>query len=497
MHTIFKALAKRAIHFPEQKALISNNGHTKTIITNQQLLYHISTIGSFFKQEKVQCIGLFMDNCAQWIMCDLAAAKLGITLVPIPLFFTATQVEHLISSSGVEVIITQPLMSGILQGNPLLTIENSNIPLPIENTVMLRVKLSKAVDLANSLKVTYTSGSTGDPKGVCLSAENIGAVCDGLHLAMSSMAITNHLCVLPLATLLENIAGVYVCLLHGGAVITEPLMALGFLSNAEFNIYKLLEKIELYQAGSIILLPQMLTLLVHSFNDKVLNQCASLQCIAVGGGKSSTAILQQANLQGLPVFEGYGLSECGSVVSLNLPNQQKIGSVGKALPHVSVCIAEDGEIIIENQAMLGYLGELEQPLECINTGDLGHIDEDGYIFVTGRKSNIIVSSFGRNISPEWVEANLSSSAVIAQIAVFGEARPSLSAVIFSLSNSIIEINTAIDECNKFLPDYAQIRQWVKAVEPFTPNNNLLTNNGRLKRLNIEQDYQTQLAALYS
>ena len=147
--------------------------------------------------------------------------------------------------------------------------------------------------------------------------------------------------------------------------------------------------------------------------------------------------------------------------------------------------------------MIGYLGEFNQALPHIYTGDLGYIDEDGYIFVSGRKNNKIISSFGRNISPEWVEASLSSSSVIAQVAVFGEARPSLSAVVVSPCKNSREIEEAIEECNKRLPDYAQIQQWVRAEQPFTPNNNLLTDNGRLKRLNIEKIYQEKLDVLYA
>jgi len=496
MEQLFKALETRAIHFPEKKALISSDGRAQVTINNQQLLENILCIGAFYEKEGMKCIGLYMDNCAQWILCDLAAAKLGITLVPIPLFFTPSQVEHLVNSAGVEAIITLSVMSGLLKSNASLNFEETTTDLPITGTVMLRIATQNKVDLANSIKITYTSGSTGEPKGVCLSAQNIAAVCEGIEASMSSMATTNHLCVLPLATLLENVAGVYVCLMHGGVVITEPLTALGFLSNAEFDISKLLGKIAFYQVGSIILLPQMLTLLVNDFNETVAAQCANLQFIAVGGGKTSKQALTQAKALNLPVFEGYGLSECSSVVCLNLPSQERIGSVGKPLPHVCVVISEEGEIIIEGQTMLGYLGELDQPLERICTGDLGYIDEDGYVFVSGRKNNKIISSFGRNISPEWVEATLSISPVIAQIAVFGEARPSLSAVIVSCKDNQ-EIEKAIDECNKNLPDYAQVRQWVRAEQPFTPNNNLLTNNGRIKRLEIKNIYQENLDALYA
>ena len=283
MEKLFKTLENRATHSPEKSALISNDGSTKNIITNLQLLDHITHVGSFLNKENVKCVGLFMDNCAQWIICDLAAARLGITLVPIPLFFTQSQIEHLVDSACVEAIITQSFMSDMLKANQSLPIEKVETMLPLKNAIMLRVVTDKTTHLTECIKVTYTSGSTGDPKGVCLSAKNIGAVCEAINISMSSMTTTNHLCVLPLATLLENIAGVYACLMHGGIVVTEPLSALGFLSNAEFDMSKLLEKIELYHVGSIILLPQMLTLLVNNFNETVLKQCSSLQFMALGG----------------------------------------------------------------------------------------------------------------------------------------------------------------------------------------------------------------------
>jgi len=497
MDQLFKTLAKRAQQFPHQDALISSDGNRQNTFSNQQLLDDISRLGAFFEKDGVQCIALFMDNCAQWIICDLAAAKLGITLVPIPLFFTESQVEHLVSTTGIDAIITQPLISGVLRSNSALNIEDTGSHFPIENTLMLRVATNKKVTLANSIKVTYTSGTTGEPKGVCLSAENIAAVCQGIELTMNSMETTKHLCVLPLSILLENVGGVYACLMQGGVVITEPLTALGFVSNAEFQINKLLEKITLYQVGSIILLPQMLKLLVLGSNAEVLKQCSSLHLIGVGGGKSSVAILEQANALGLPVCEGYGLSECGSVVCSNVPSEEKIGSAGKALPHVNIEISDDGEIIIKGHAMLGYLGELDQSLKDIHTGDLGYIDEDGYIFISGRKSNKIVSSFGRNISPEWIEASLSSSSVIAQVAVFRESQPSLSAVIVSPINNNKLIEKAIEECNKHLPDYAQVHHWISAEHAFTSSNDLLTTSGGLKRRNIEKVYQQQLNALYA
>jgi long-subunit acyl-CoA synthetase (AMP-forming) len=509
MEKLFQVLRSRADFFPHQTALMTDAGDHQDIISNQQLWQKIASVTAVFTQEKVQCVGLYMDNCSEWIICDLAAASLGITLVPIPLFFTSAQVGHLAKSAQLDAIITKQALTLALNTNEHLhfAVANNAAPklLPLTDTLLLPLsgdcRLDREINAINDInavtKITYTSGSTGEPKGVCLSSANIAAVCEGIEASMVQMPVSDHLCVMPLATLLENIAGVYICLLRGGAVITAPLATLGFVSNVEFDIEKLVNKIALHQVGSVILLPQILKYLVHAANTDVLAQCASLQFIALGGGKTSPLILQQAIDIGLPVYEGYGLSECCSVVSLNLPQQNKVGSVGKALPHVQVSIAADGEIIIDGQAMLGYLGELKPVPEKIHTGDLGYIDADGFIYVSGRKKNIIVSSFGRNISPEWVEASLTSSSIIAQVAVFGEARPTLSAVVVASHKNPLEIQNAIDECNKSLPDYAQIHHWLLADAPFSTQSNTLTSNGRIKRKNIELCYEDKLAALYS
>jgi long-chain acyl-CoA synthetase len=511
MEKLFQALLSRADLLPHQPALISDNGDNQITITNQQLLQKITNVEVALKEQKVKCIGLYMDNCSEWIICDLAAARLGITLVPIPLFFTQAQIGHLAKSAQVDIIITKNTLITALTNNEYFHLVSDvggvsgPKSIPLDNTVLLTLSNNHSSnninntinnDMVGITKITYTSGSTGEPKGVCLSSDNIAAVCEGIENSMIEMPISDHLCVMPLATLLENIAGVYICLLRGGAVITAPLAAIGFVSNIAFDIEKLVNKIDLHQAGSIILLPQILKHLVHASNEKVLAKCASLVFIALGGGKTSKHILQQAVDLGLPVYEGYGLSESCSVVSLNLAQQNKIGSVGKALPHARLSIAEDGEIIIDGQAMMGYLGELNQVPEQVHTGDLGYIDEDGFLYVSGRKKNTIVSSFGRNISPEWVEASLMSSPIIAQVAVFGEERPSLSAIVVTRNNNALAVKNAIDECNKYLPDYAQIHHWMIADTPFNTQNNTLTNNGRIKRKNIELMYEDKLAEFY-
>ena len=117
---------------------------------------------------------------------------------------------------------------------------------------------------------------------------------------------------------------------------------------------------------------------------------ASLRFLAVGGGKVAADLIVLARQLGLPVYEGYGLSECGSVVALNTPVQDRVGSVGQILPHCQITIAEDGEILVQEAAMLGYLGQetsLSSDKSIIATGDLGYCDAEGFLWITGRKKN--------------------------------------------------------------------------------------------------------------
>lgn len=224
--------------------------------------------------------------------------------------------------------------------------------------------------------------------------------------------------------------------------------------------------------------------------------------MAVGGGKVSPQLLQEANALSLPVYEGYGLSECGSVVSLNTPKAKREGSVGKPMPHASVNIADSGEVMVKGNAMQGYLNHdnSNEDNGIIATGDIGHLDDDGYLYITGRRKNVLISSFGRNISPEWVEAQLSTQPIIYQVAVLGDGEPHLSAVIVanpnatSADNSDLQsaIKQALNIVNQTLPDYARIKQWHLAELPFSTDNGLLTDNGKLRRLQILETYKSAL-----
>ena len=243
------------------------------------------------------------------------------------------------------------------------------------------------------------------------------------------------------------------------------------------------------------MLPQILRALVMAA-EQGFAPPASLRFVAVGGAATPASLLLRAQALGIPVFEGYGLSECASVVALNAPSAQRVGSVGRVLEHVRVRI-EDGAILVAGNVFPGYLGQANALQDgWLDTGDLGHIDADGFLYVTGRRKNVIISSYGRNISPEWVEAELTLCPSIAQVMVIGDAQPCLAAIVVpARAASADAVSDDIASVNVRLPDYARIGQIILADTPFTVDNHALTDNGRLRRDVIAARYATQIAAL--
>ena len=198
------------------------------------------------------------------------------------------------------------------------------------------------------------------------------------------------------------------------------------------------------------------------------------------------------------MFEGYGLSESASVVALNTPNANKIGSAGKPLPHLKIQFSSENEILVKGANYLAYTTQTEEAHEWLATGDIGYLDDDGFLFINGRKKNIFITSFGRNVSPEWVERDLTSAASIAQACVFGEAKPWNVAIITTKPGAASSLLAGdIAQINQHLPDYARITKWLLADAPFSVANGQLTPNGRLKRDAIGQMYQDKINALYT
>lgn len=394
----------------------------------------------------VSVLAIALDNGVDWVLWDLAALKSGIPCVPVPPFFTADQVAHLVSAAGVSHFLSAEGLRDVGAGR-------------------------EGVLPKGTAKVTFTSGTTGAPKGVCLPESAMVNVASSIVDVLGPEFAGVHASILPLAVLLENVAGVYAGLMAGCTIHLNGLKSFG---QNYANIHDVLKS---SRANSAILVPEILRILMMQMS--VNGPLPDLKFIAVGGSKVDPALIRQAREMGLAVYEGYGLSECASVVSLNTPHHDRPHSVGAPLPHIKVRIV-DGEIQIKDPGFLGYIGE--RAPDIFKTGDLGHIDKNGFLSVTGRRKNVLITSYGRNISPEWVESILLAQPGIAQAVVYGDARPALSVLIVPQS-SVANIADGIARANAALPDYARIHDF-KIVPPFTVADGTLTGTGRPRREKI-------------
>lgn len=398
---------------------------------------------------KGSMVGIYADNSVDWAVADLALQQAGMVSIPVPGFFTLSQIGQLLMNYPVQAVIC-PLLPPALAAAGFTT----KAELPQITSLVLCVKAVSAVpahshSLPPGSKLTFTSGSTGDPKGIPLGTEQQWQVADSLAHALSSLGMKRHLAMLPMSVLLENVAGLYTALRLGAHVVLPPLSEVGLSGSSGFNARQALDTIIASEAESIILLPQMLRDLLVELQGTG-RSLSRLKFVAVGGGKVAPSLISEARQAGLPVYEGYGLSEACSVVSLNMPTADRAGSVGKPLAHQSVRIVSDGEIEISQHDAPWYA-----------TGDIGEIDSDGFLYVTGRKKNVLITSFGRNVSPEWPESVLQSFPEIAQVMVYGDGQPQLSALIVPSSPdySVHTLQAVVDRANQSLPDYARIGRW--------------------------------------
>lgn len=496
--SVIDAVSRWSKECPDSPALIGK----QQVLSYRELAAAIERFGAQLRAAPAGTIGLALDNSPLWAVLDLACLHAGKPVIPLPFFFSAEQVAHSIRDAGIDCILTdQPeqyrklLEAAGIETGAVFTHELNGQAFA---DIRLRNIAAKTLP-AGTIKVTYTSGTTGHPKGVCLSADALQQVASSLLAATRGKTDDRHVSVLPLSTLLENLAGVYVPLLAGASCHLLPLAEVGLSGSTGLDVKKMLAALIQCKATTTILTPQLLHAMVAAV-EAGHPAPQQLRFVAVGGAPVAPRLLQRAEKLGLPVFEGYGLSECASVVALNTEGARRIGSVGKPLPHAQVKFAEDGEILVAGATLLGYTGDAPlQPNEFWPTGDTGHLDEEGFLHLTGRKKNIFITSFGRNVSPEWVERELTLHPAIAQAAVFGEARPWNVAVIVprgATAEALAAVNQAIEEANRVLPDYAQVKRWLPAQAPFLPQNGQLTANGRLKRAAIWQLYQTSIEQLY-
>lgn len=490
--SVLQSIFDQAKRHPSKPALIGPG----LSLNYAQLCDQFSVLAEHLRAINPSAIAIQADNSIAWVLADLAAAQAKIPLVPVPTFFTTEQAWHVMRDAGVELLLVDDADRFV----SLLGSATDHFCFRMSGDLGLlgcAVSMDHRPDLDGVAKVTYTSGSTGTPKGVCLSAPNLDQVAEALQARTHYDAKNRHCCVLPLSTLLENLAGVYVPLMSGASVYLWPESSRGLLGARLVDASKMHQLLLQTSATSVILTPGLLQALVAVIKASRTGLPA-LRVVAVGGALVSVQLIKEAHSLGLPVIQGYGLSECASVVSLTAPGETAL-STGRALPHVSVEIAEDGEVLVHGNVFLGYLGEPRNDEEkAWPTGDLGYLDQDGRLHITGRKKNLIITDQGRNVSPEWVERSLLDQFGIDQVAVFGEARPFLIAVVTANATiSDTQIQQSVDRANAGLPDYARIGEWLRSEAAFSQANGQMSAKAEPQREQIARVYADAIDSIYS
>ena len=309
--------------------------------------------------------------------------------------------------------------------------------------------------------VTYTSGSTGTPKGVRLGSRQIGWSARALAKASGATSEDRHLSLLPLSLLLEMISAIFVPLVVEGATFFDRDMAEAV---GRGKIGSLAAAFEQHRPTTAVLVPQLLKVWAAELASSGRAAPPSLRFVAVGGAPVPLAMAEAAIRLGIPVHEGYGLSEMLLRRGAEQTGQARSGTVGQPLDGLTVAL-DEGEIVVTGPSVTdGYLGRPDHE-GAWRTGDLGQFNADGNLTIIGRKDNLIVTGYGRNISPEWVETALLDDQRLMLACLAGGAEQPLTALLIPapyaektmLKSSLEELTERVARLTSHLPIYAPPR----------------------------------------
>ncbi len=415
--------------------------------------------------------------------------------------------------------------------------------------------------------VIYTSGTTGEPKGAVLTHGNFLSNIEAVAQIFECYETDSALSFLPLSHVLERLAGHYFSCYHGACVAyaesidTVAENMLEIRPTLMISVPRLYEKIynrilAMVESGSPIKrrifywavgvgkifnqherhnqkIPFTLKikygiafkLVFHKLHQRVGGR---LRYFVSGGAPLAAEIAEFFAAVGLVILEGYGLTETSPAITFNRPGALKFGAVGMPIPGVEVRIAEDGEILSRGpHIMRGYLNKEDATREVIDadgwfhTGDIGMFDDDGFLVITDRKKNILVTSGGKNVSPQPIENHLITSPYIEQALIVGDKRRFCSAVIvparenverwagesalaYDAYENLLSLAPLYDliaqEIKRLTTDFAtfeQIKKFILVPEPFSQEGGELTPTLKVKRRVVEEKYAQEIEAMYA
>jgi long-chain acyl-CoA synthetase len=480
-------------------------------ITYRQLIETVKKFAALLDIKQKDKVAIFSENRPEWIFSFFAIWQKGGIVVPIDFLSTAEEVAYILNDCKPQVIFCSKeneetvlkSLKMIDYSPKIIVFENIHLT-ELEETTAKREKDDTAV-------IIYTSGTTGNPKGVMLSYDNLLSNIEGVISVNIADKNDKTIAILPFHHSYPLVVSMLIPIYLGATII--------FLDR--LSAEDIIEKMQKYKVSILIGVPRLYTLfhrkifeqinknilakLLFYIAKKINNQAFSkiifkkvhktfgnnLKYFVSGGAKLDIEIAKDLWALGFKVLEGYGLTETSPIVSFNPPEKIKLGSVGKPIKGVEVRI-EDGEILVKGRnVMKGYYNKKEETEKVLKdgwlyTGDLGYIDEEGYIYINGRKKEIIVLPNGKNINPEEIEQKiLKISDIVKEIAVIEE-NGKLTAVIFPdfekiKEKKILNIEETlkwdvIDRYNQTVPDYKKI-SGIKIVKKELPKTRL----GKIRR----------------
>jgi long-chain acyl-CoA synthetase len=526
-------------------------------------------------------IGILSGNCYEWTLFDFAIWAAGGVPVPIYVTSSAEQIEWILSDSGaVGVVAENAALEQKVESVRGELGDLAHIWRIDQGAVESLVEAGKdtaddeianrrgAVTPDDLATIIYTSGTTGRPKGVVLTHRNLFAAVGNAVEYLAPMfkgetgAETSTLLFLPLAHVFGRMVEVgavmaRATLAHWADVktLTDNLAAFRptFILSVPYVLEKVYngarQKAHAGGKGKIFDAAAATAIAYSEAGDKaglglkakhaVFDRLVYSKLRAALGGQVQYAISGGAALGprlthffrgvGITVFEGYGLTESTAASVVNAPGAFKPGTVGKPLPGTAVRIGEDGEIELRGDGVFTrYWGNEEATREAIDsegwfaTGDLGELDADGFLRITGRKKEILVTSGGKNVAPSVIEDRISAHPLVGQAFVVGDgqkyvaalvtidadyfgywkttAGKSDSATVADLAEDtelLAEIQRAVDEGNLAVSTAESVRRFRVLDTEFNPENGYLTPSLKLKRSVIMKDFATEVDALYS
>ncbi|MDH4226768.1 MAG: long-chain fatty acid--CoA ligase [Deltaproteobacteria bacterium] len=512
-------------------------------------------------------IAIVHENAPEWIIADLAIAAAGCVSVPLYTTLSVEEKAKQMNDSSVTAAVVsarhEKEMVSLKGRMPLLKhiISTASVAahdgvLTFQDIVRLgRESGSKdmfftrlsGVSPDDPFTIIYSSGTTGNSKGVVLSHANIISNIKGSLDALDITGRDTYLSYLPMAHVFERmIHHMFVSL---GSVISyskgfasvgadarffKPSVMVGVPFFFERVREKIIENVaasgavasRLFNAamafGSVLRpLNPLDVFILKKIRDKA---APGLRFFVSGGAALPKELADFYWTLGIPVLQGYGLTETSPVVAVNTLSYNRNGAVGRPIPGVNVRIADDGEILVNGPSVMkGYLNMPEATREAItggwfHTGDLGEIDADGFLSITGRKKDIIVTSGGKNVAPQKIEALLKADEHIKEALVYGDGKPHLAALVApeparleALMSELGLVDKTSALCDTRVREFfskiirkrlsavsrfEQVRAFALISGEFSFEHGVLTPTMKIKRKKVEEMYGDILCPLF-